>query len=204
MFNINKYLNKIETTFNFFQELSKYIKFSEHLFTFYLRNPLAYTFFDLIIIIITFITNIWTILVAISYLNEKNDTITKLIGVSVFLIGNIIMYILYKIFKYCYENIFRIDCIYSKNFDRVFIGLVKYTKTKYVNTFEFQMDNIRRFILERKGGNFNLKVEFKNNGTQQICTIKNKTQDELEGLAYLLNEKLNINSNNNIDSNEQI
>ena len=114
------------------------------------------------------------------------------------------MYILYKIFKYCYENIFRIDCIYSKNFDRVFIGLVKYTKTKYVNTFEFQMDNIRRFILERKGGNFNLKVEFKNNGTQQICTIKNKTQDELEGLAYLLNERLNINSNNNIDSNEQI
>ena len=204
LFNINKYLNKPQTTFNFFQELSKYMKFSDHLFTFHLRNPLAYTCVDLIIIIFTFLTNICNILVAIAYLNEKNDTITKLIGVSVFLIGNIIMYILYKIFKYCYENIFRIDCIYSKNFDRVFIGLVKYTITKYVNTFEFQMNNISRFILERKGENFNLKVEFKNNGTQQICTIKNKTQDELEGLAYLLNERLNINSNNNFYSNEDL
>ena len=126
----------------------------------------------------------------------------------VFPIFNIILYILYKKFKYYFDNIYRIDCIYSKNFDRVFIGLVKYTKTKYINTFEYQMNNISRFILEREGNssqtNFNLKVVFKNNESQQICTIKNQTQDILEGLAYLLNERLNINSNNNIDSYEQI
>ena len=106
------------------------------------------------------------------------------------------MYILYKIFKYYFDNIFRIDCIYSKNFDRVFIGVVKYTKTKYINTFEYQMNNISRFILERVGNssvtNYDLKVIFKNNETQRICTIKNKTQVELEKLAFLLNERLNI------------
>ena len=137
---------------------------------------------------------------------SKNETIIKLIGVNVFPIVNVILYILYKIFKYCFDNIYRIDCIYSKNFDRVFIGLVKYTKTKYINTFEYQMNNISRFILEKEGNssqtNFNLKVVFKNNETQQICTIKNKTQDKLEGLAYLFNERLNINSYNNINAYE--
>ena len=55
-----------------------------------------------------------------------------------------------------------IDIIYSKNFDRMFIGLVKYTKTSYVNIFEFQMNNINRFILENIGhDNYNLKVILK-------------------------------------------
>ena len=99
-------------------------------------------------------------------LSSNNDKLIKLIGVITFPIVDIILFILYIIFKYCFDNIYRIDCIYSKNFDRVFIGLVKYTKKKYINTFEYQMNNINRFILERGGNssqtNFNLKVVFKN------------------------------------------
>ena len=116
---------------------------------------------------------------------------------------------MYKCVKFTFDNIIRIDCIYSKNFDRIFIGLVKYTKTKYVNTFEYQMDNIDRFILENGANNnnrvFNLKVVLKNNEIQQICILKNKTKDDLEGLIYLLNERLNNNTqtNNNNDSNEK-
>jgi hypothetical protein len=67
------------------------------------------------------------------------------------------------------------------------------------------MNNISKFFIEREGNSnskFNLKVEFKNNTIEQVCTIKNKTQEELEGLVYLLNERLNLNSINN--SSEQI
>ena len=205
LFDINKCLNKGQKIFFFNQSLSKYMKFSDHCFTYHLKNPLGLTCVDIVFIIITIFINFCTIAGAITLLTSKNDTPIKLIGVIVFPIVNIILYILYKIFKYYFDNIFRIDCIYSKNFDRVFIGVVKYTKTKYINTFEYQMNNISRFILEKEGNlNFNLKVVLKNNETQQICTIKNKTQDSLEGLAYLLNERLNIISNNNINYNEQI
>ena len=193
LFNINRFLHKDQGIFYFSEDLSKYMKFSEHLFTYHLKYPLGLSCADIFFIVITCCFNIGTIFAAIVWLNRENNIIIKLIWLIGFVIGNVIMYTLYKIFKYCFDNIFRIDCIYSKNFDRIFIGLVKYTKTKYINTFEFQMDNINRFIVEREGNHsFNLKVIFKNNETQQICTIKNKTQDELEGLSYLLNERLNI------------
>ena len=207
-FDINKYLNKGQTTFYFNQNLSKYMKFSDHCFTYHLRTPLTPSYINIYFILISCLINFGTIYGAITLINSKNDTIIKLIGVIAFPIVNIILYILYKILKYYFDNIFRIDCIYSKNFDRVFIGIVKYNKTQYINTFEYQMNNISRFILEREGNssnsNYNLKVVLKNNETEHICTIKNKTQEELEGLAYLLNERLNINSNNNIDYNEHI
>ena len=67
------------------------------------------------------------------------------------------------------------------------------------------MNNISRFILEKELNNsnisFNLKVVLKNNETQQICNLKNKTQKDLEGLAYILNERLIITTN--IDFNEK-
>ena len=204
-FNINNYLVKAQPFYHYTQELSQYMKFSDHLFTYHLKNPLGLSWLDIISIIIACITNFCTISVATNLITPNNDTKTKLKGVYVFLIGNIILYILYKIFKYFFENIFRIDIIYSKNFDRVFIGLVKYTKTKYIKTFEFQMNNINRFVFERVGNRtFNLKVIFKNNKVQQICTFKRKTEYELEGLAYILNERLNIDPNSNFDYNEQI
>ena len=89
----------------------------------------------------------------------------------IFSIVNIIFYILYIIYKCCcLTNIFRIDCIYSKKFDKILIGLVKYNQKEYINTFEYQKDNISNFILEEedyKKSYFNLKVVFKNNKSQQ-------------------------------------
>ena len=114
-----------------------------------------------------------------------------------FVVSNAIIYIIYKCIKLKKENIFRIDCIYSKDFDRLFIGNVKYTERSYVNTFEFKMENIDKFILEGAGyDNFNLRVIFKNNESQTICNIK-KNQIDLEGLTYLLNERL-INNGSDI------
>ena len=187
-FKNNKYLNKTD--------LSNYMKFSGHFSTFHLKNPLKTSCFGICFKIIAIFINLITISAAVALLISKGaKTHIKIIGVIFFPIGNIILYIIYILYN-CFDNIFRIDCIYSKNFDRIFIGLVKYNKTKYINTFEYQMNNISRFILERVGNssvtNYDLKVIFKNNETQRICTIKNKTQVELEKLAFLLNERLNI------------
>ena len=73
---------------------------------------------------------------------------------------------------------------------------MKYTKTSYVNIFEFQMNNIDRFILTKiTNEKYNLVVIFKNSKRQLICNIK-KRHEDLEGLAYLLNEKLVKNKEN--------
>ena len=58
----------------------------------------------------------------------------------------LVMIIFCKCIKSIKKNIIRIDCIYSKSFDRIFIGLVRYSKSRYLKTFEFQMNNINRFI----------------------------------------------------------
>ena len=56
------------------------------------------------------------------------------------------------------------------------------------------MDNIDKLVLQRfnnYGNGFDLKVMFKDNQIQTIWPIENKTQKDLEGLVYLLNERLN-------------
>ena len=113
---------------------------------------------------------------------------------AIIFVFDLFIYIIYKFLKFKNENILRIDFIYSKDFDRIFIGLVKYTQTKYVNTFEFQKNNTY----------FNLKVEFKNNGTQQICTLMKQSQDELEGLISFLNGEFIVHTNHSLNSYEQI
>ena len=99
-------------------------------------------------------------------------------------------------------DILRIDFIYSKNFDRIFIGLVNNDEKTYQNTFEFQMNSIDKFILQKIGfedKGYNLKINLKNNESQQIYSLKKATQEDLRGLVYLLNEKLsNLNNNNQI------
>ena len=112
---------------------------------------------------------------------------------------NIILYIIYILLKCCFDKTLRIDCIFSKDFDRIFIGLAKSSLKSYANTFEFQMNDIERFVLQKEGkAVYNLKVVFKNKETQDIYRITNKTKEELEGLAYLLNERLiNIINNEN-------
>ena len=98
-------------------------------------------------------------------------------------------------------EILRIDFIFSQNFDRIFIGLVNNNEKTYKNTFEFQMNSIDKFILQKIGyedKGYNLKVNLKNNESYQIYSLKKATQENLRGLAYLLNEKLTNNNGNEI------
>ena len=87
----------------------------------------------------------------------------------------------------------RLDFIYSEKFDRIFIGIVKSDLISYVKTFEFYMNNIDKFILQKFSNyenGYNLKVMFKDKQIQDIWPIP-KRQEDLEGLVYILNERLN-------------
>ena len=197
-FNINNYIKKKANTRAYYssEQISNYMKFSAHLFTYHF---MLYSLIDHIMLIICVILNGTVIIIAYKLLYEVEKPF-KYYGFYSFVILNIILYIVYHCLKMCFEKIFRIDCIFSRDFDRIFIGIVKYNKTSYVNTFEFQMNNIDRFILEEKSSkNYNLNVQFKNNEKQLICNIK-KNQKELEGLTYLLNERL-IKNNDNLNIN---
>lgn len=114
----------------------KYIKFSECFFTYYLKDCqesgcdttlLLYLFENVLALI--------SIGIFISFIDAQ-----FYIGILLILLGaiiiNLIVYYLYKCCKYCNGNILRIDFIKTKDFN-IFIGVVKYTETKYVNTFEF-------------------------------------------------------------------
>ena len=113
--------------------------------------------------------------------------IGRLIGLMIDKVIALFFYFMYKYSKYLKGNIKRIDFIFSIKFNAIFIGIVKYTQTKYGAIFEFHKNNISKFFYERADNNFNLKVQFKNNKTQQICTLKKQTQEELEGLICFSN-----------------
>ena len=49
-----------------------------------------------------------------------------------------------------------------------------------------------------------IKLVFKNNEIQQICILEGQSENKLERLILLLNEKLIINADNNSDSNKLI
>ena len=103
----------------------------------------------------------------------------------------------------------RIDMIYSKEFDRLFIGVVKNDESAYINTYLFKLDEVDKFVIQKNNINepgFHLKSIYKGSGLiQDICYI-NEIQTELEGLMFILNEKIqqsanSINNKNSIVNN---
>ena len=111
-------------------------------------------------------------------------------GIFIILVFDFICVIYYLCRKR--KNV-RIDFIYSKDFDELFIGVVvKAINYSYRNTFEYQMKNVNRFILERKLNETILKVELKNNVYETIFCFRNLETTYSDGIIYLLNEKLNV------------
>ena len=66
----------------------------------------------------------------------------------------------------------------------------KATKYLYRYTFEYQMKNVNKFILDRRTNT--LKVELKNNVFETIFRFTNLEKTYSDGIIYLLNEKLNV------------
>ena len=129
---------------------------------------------------------------AFIYIEER--ILFKVLILFGLIIYNILLYMIYICFKITYDKIYRIDFIFSKNFDQLFIGFVKYNQKSYINTFEFQMNEINKFIFEKENNTnyYNLKILFKNNENQQIHRF-NRNQEEL--FSFLNNKIVNVTTN---------
>ena len=215
LFDINIYLKDTKIQLNYWQK-GKYMKISDYFFTYYLKSfkygccdKPTYGLISILVALISdaFLFGILMVIISVNY-KINNFFIVFIIVMAIIFVFDLFIYIIYKFLKFKNENILRIDFIYSKDFERIFIGLVQYTQTKYVNTFEFQKNNISKFFYKKEENNgvtyFNLKVEFKNNETQQICTLMKQSQDELEGLISFLNGEFIVHTNHSLNSYEQI
>ena len=90
-----------------------------------------------------------------------------------------------------YENFKRIDVIFSKNLDRIFIGIVKYDMT-YLNKGIYQKDEIDVFRMqsEDKMNKINFQISLKNGEVITLCTFTNTQITELYDFIVLLNWKI--------------
>lgn len=213
LFDINTYLEESKKIKPDFRIKMKYIKFSEHFFTYY---PDAYKYsisnFSTIDSCFFFISYSCEFLLILFFCTgilvsiEEKFYFGILITIAAVILIHLLVYSLYKCCKFCNENLLRIDFIYSKDYERIFIGVVNYNETKYINTFELQKNNISKFIYERAGSSskFNLKVLLQNNEIKHICTMKKQSEDELEGLVCFLNGEFIAHTNQGLSSYEQI
>lgn len=84
----------------------------------------------------------------------------------------------------------RIDIIYSKNFDKIFIGVVK-NDTTYINRLIIIINTIDKFIMTMESESNNFQVLLKDRGSKiEICTFLHQKKDSLENLIFFLNGKL--------------
>jgi len=200
LFNINQYMGKANLpspTFGF--NLSRYMKMSEHFFSFYTDEMCFGLLSKLVFIQIITYLSLFVILFTIMPIKEyiKMPPLILLLTLTImFVIPTTIVILL--IYCTCSSSL-RIDIIYSKNFDTIFIGLVNHFGNSYKKTFISKTGSIDKFILDPKNSNnkFILKVVYKNQTIQNIFRI-NQYKTTLEGLLFILNQKLN--SNNNINT----
>ena len=97
------------------------------------------------------------------------------------------------------ESFRRLDWIYTNDFDRIFLGVVKNDKS-YVNTFTYNLDSIDKFILEIRDGKYCLKIILKGGLDTEICRYTRESEKKLNTFIYLINGQINkINNKNNPD-----
>ena len=209
--NIDKYMGKSwdkKNPYTFGKyKISKYMKMSDTFYAFYLgeKDTMSDSLLGCNIYM-----GIFALFGLVNVFFNKIELYIKilsLIGVIFFIILiNCIKIFIYKSKRN--KRISRIDIIYSNNFDRIFIGLLNYNEKTYLNTFLFQINSIDKFILqsitkskEQSENKNNLQVILKSGEIQTICQI-NDFEATLEGLLFILNEKLSnrnepiINNNN--------
>ena len=229
-FNIKLYMNKSADSYNNFKNFnSSYIKVNEYFFSYYSKNPLKTKpcdgFFTCITIFFNIALIFMTIMTFFGSVNQEEDNKKSkrkrerelsenlkvdeivIIEFSVWVGLYIISYFIMFLVNTCSEKTteyLRIDIIYSKNFDRLFLGIVKNDGKTYIKKFLFNLNEIDKFVIIKKNNNekgFHLKsINKGNNLIQDICYI-NEEQRELEGLLYILNEKLIGGADKNDDYN---
>ena len=97
-------------------------------------------------------------------------------------------------FFYSYKGItnelfIRIDWIYSTNFDRIFIGIVK-NDDSYIKTFIYNINSIDKLAMQMNDKGYSFKIIFKDQNNEEICLFKKENKYEFEHLLFLFNGKL--------------
>ena len=75
-----------------------------------------------------------------SVLHENTNIFIKLGGAFGWIIIHTLIFLLAKCCFTCCGHNSRIDFIFSKDFERIFIGIVNYNEESYTHTFEYQMN----------------------------------------------------------------
>lgn len=171
----------------------KSFQLNENFYTYYLKDPNGETCADSCCRIF-WLCNIAPNIIIMAFIYIEERILFKALILFGLIIYNILVYMIYICFKITCDKIYRIDFIFSKDFDQLFIGFVKYNQKSYINTFEFQMNDINKFIFEIENNTnyYNLKVLFKNNENQQIHRF-NRNEEEL--ISFLNNKLVNVTTN---------
>ena len=181
---------------------TKYIKINEHFFTYYNNDPLKKNHYNECLFKGTSITiRSFLLFFSLSIFMAKDNNSFYSIFNSM-CIYYVITIFIGKLICECRKSkkSLRIDIIYSFNFDKIFIGASYNDKEIYIITSEFFINEIDRFILKKNIINeigFHLCAISKGNTSRELCYIED-SQEELEGLVYILNEKKLVGSDFNI------
>ena len=170
--------------------INNYIKLSDNFSSFssseqMFEDMCYYTLFTLI--------NVGIIALIICSINIIKDYIGMYLGIilGIFLFM-LLLYLDYKIINNRMNVIKRIDIIYSSDFDRIFIGLVKFYEKSYRNTFIYDINTVEKFILQRYKNTekiYTLKVQLKDQDIQDLFLL-NKDYFNTNDFLKALNEKL--------------
>ena len=103
---------------------------------------------------------------------------------------------------YSKEKFQRIDWIYSKNFDRIFIGFVKNVET-YLNSLIYNINTVDKLLLNKMNNNYLFKILLKDGNNVDICEFTKEKENTLNKFIFLINGQINDRNdrnNNNSDN----
>ncbi len=186
-----------EKKFPKLSKISDLIKFGEHFFTLYFSTPGHKDDVErnsITICLYLFYSPIFIFGCSLVYTNIEKSKLIGLIILTIIIMIPILVCIIFHICMKCQLHDARIDFIYSKDFDRLFIGKVNYEENSYTKTFEYQMNDIEKFyfqMCEIINEGMELKVELKNKRIVRIHKFIGIDKYDQEGLEFILNGKLN-------------
>ena len=103
-------------------------------------------------------------------------------------------YYIYYTYKYLYpiyyrEIFHRIDWIFSKDFDRIFIGVVR--GGNYLKNIMYNINDIDKFVLMVNNNRYSFKICLKDGKNEDICEFQGQEKKVLDSFIYLINGQIN-------------
>ena len=197
-FDINSYMNISKEDYNEYS-YNKYIRINNRFFTYYSKNFIKNSFRRFLYKVLLSIALIPIfIVVLVQYCTPDRNEKETILLIFIEFEGDLIsLYIIIYLICLCakHKKFQRIDIIYSNDFDKIFVATTK-DQTSFFSSSLFSLNEIDRFVLTKnsiKEKGFHLIALLKENPlNREICYVEDSKTD-LEGLIFLLNERINNN-----------